>query len=68
VVEEGARARLETRRRCTLDRVKTRIQCPCGEVVVGKDEDELVELTNKHLSEQHDGRTYDRDMILMMAT
>ena len=48
--------------------VKTRIQCPCGEVVVGKNEDELVELTNKHLSEQHDGRTYDRDMILMMAT
>jgi hypothetical protein len=48
--------------------VKTRIQCPCGETIVGRDEDELVELTNAHLSEQHDGRTYDRDMILMMAT
>jgi hypothetical protein len=48
--------------------VKTRIQCPCGETIVGKDEDDLVELTNAHLSEQHDGRTYDRDMILMMAT
>ena len=48
--------------------MKTRIQCPCGETIVGKDEDELVELTNTHLSEQHDGRTYDRDMILMMAT
>jgi predicted small metal-binding protein len=48
--------------------VKTRIQCPCGETIVGKDEDELVELTNAHLNEQHDGRTYDRDMILMMAT
>jgi predicted small metal-binding protein len=48
--------------------VKTRIQCPCGETIVGKDEDELVELTNAHLKEQHDGRTYDRDMILMMAT
>jgi hypothetical protein len=49
-------------------RVKTRIQCPCGETIVGQDEDDLVELTNAHLSEQHDGRTYDRDMILMMAT
>ena len=48
--------------------VKTRIQCPCGETIVGKDEDELVELTNAHLTEQHDGRTYDREMILMMAT
>ncbi len=48
--------------------VKTRIQCPCGETIIGKDEDELVELTNTHLKEQHDGRTYDRDMILMMAT
>ena len=49
-------------------RVKTRILCPCGEIVVGKDEDELVELTNAHLKAQHDGRSYDRDMILMMAT
>ena len=48
--------------------VKTRIQCPCGETIVGQDEDSLVELTNAHLNEQHDGRTYDREMILMMAT
>jgi predicted small metal-binding protein len=48
--------------------VKTRIQCPCGQVIVGEDEDELVERTNAHLYEEHDGRTYDRDMILMMAT
>jgi hypothetical protein len=27
-----------------------------------------VEKTNAHLYDQHDGRTYDRDMILMMAT
>ncbi len=53
---------------CHSGRVKTRIQCPCGEIIVGKDEDELVELTNAHLKDQHDGRTYDRDMILMMAT
>ena len=48
--------------------MKTRIQCPCGETIVGKDEDDLVQLTNAHLAEQHDGRTYDREMILMMAT
>ena len=53
---------------CDRVHVKTRIQCPCGEVIVGKDEDELVELTNAHLMSQHDGRTYDRDMILIMAT
>ena len=57
-----------TTRGCDRVHVKTRIQCPCGETIVGKDEDELVELTNAHLKEQHDGRTYDRDMILMMAT
>jgi len=48
--------------------VKTRIQCPCGEIIVGADEDELVTKTNAHLYDQHDGRTYDREMILMMAT
>jgi hypothetical protein len=53
---------------CDRVHVKTRIQCPCGETIVGKDEDELVERTNAHLYDQHDGRTYDRDLILMMAT
>ncbi len=53
---------------CQTAGMKTRIQCPCGETVVGRDEDELVELTNAHLAAQHDGRTYDRDVILMMAT
>ncbi len=48
--------------------MKTRIQCPCGQVIVGETEDELVERTNAHLYDEHDGRTYDRDMILMMAT
>ncbi len=48
--------------------MKTRIQCPCGETIVGTDEDDLVEKTNAHLTENHDGRTYDREMILMMAT
>ncbi|BCI86341.1 hypothetical protein NIIDMKKI_15470 [Mycobacterium kansasii] len=29
--------------------VKTHITCPCGEAIVGKDEDELVELTQNTL-------------------
>ena len=48
--------------------MKTKLICPCGDHIEGKDEDDLVELTNAHLNEQHDGRTYDREMILMMAT
>ena len=48
--------------------MKTRIQCPCGETLVGQDQDSLVELTNAHLNDQHDCRTSDREMILMMAT
>jgi predicted small metal-binding protein len=48
--------------------MKTRLVCPCGEVIKGQDEDELVELANTHLAEQHEGRTYDREMILFMAT
>lgn len=48
--------------------MKTRIQCPCGTTIKGADEDELVELTNAHLEAEHEGRTYDREMILMMAT
>ncbi|HET7073072.1 MAG TPA: DUF1059 domain-containing protein, partial [Mycobacterium sp.] len=29
--------------------MKTHITCPCGEAIVGKDEDDLVELTQAHL-------------------
>ena len=47
---------------------KTRLNCPCGEVVTGADEDELVERVQAHLAEQHPGREYDRDAILFMAT
>jgi hypothetical protein len=31
--------------------MKTRLTRPCGETVIGKDEDELVELTRQHLRE-----------------
>ena len=48
--------------------MKTRLTCPCGEVVKGADEDELVEKAQAHLAEQHPGRQYEREMILFMAT
>ncbi|MEV7431547.1 MULTISPECIES: DUF1059 domain-containing protein [unclassified Nocardioides] len=48
--------------------MKTRLTCPCGEVVKGTDEDELVEKAQAHLAAQHPGREYEREMILFMAT
>lgn len=48
--------------------MKTRLTCPCGETMVGLDEDDLVEKAQAHLAEVHPGRDYDRDMILFMAT
>lgn len=48
--------------------MKTRLTCPCGEVVKGADEDELVEKAQAHLAAQHPGREYEREMILFMAT
>lgn len=46
-----------------------RLRCPCGELIEGKDEDELVERTNAHLAEQHPHLAghYSRDEILFMA-
>ena len=44
------------------------LNCPCGEVLEGKDEDELVEVAQAHLREAHPGRTYTRDQILFMAS
>jgi hypothetical protein len=47
--------------------LKTRLGCPCGEQIVGKDEDDLVEKTQKHLAENHPGHDYSRDEILFLA-
>lgn len=47
--------------------MKTRLSCPCGELVQGSDEDDLVTKVQAHLAEKHDGREYDRDSILFMA-
>jgi predicted small metal-binding protein len=51
----------------TLSAMKTQLHCPCGEQIRGVDEDDLVEKTQKHLREEHDGREYSRDEILFMA-
>lgn len=48
--------------------MKTRLSCPCGTALSGADEDELVTAVQEHLRVEHEGREYDRDMILMMAT
>ena len=44
------------------------LNCPCGEVVEGGDEDDLVAKAEAHLSEAHPGRTYTREQILFMAS
>lgn len=47
--------------------MKTHLNCPCGEAMTGKDEDELVVVVQKHLADAHPGMEYDRDAILFMA-
>jgi hypothetical protein len=44
------------------------LNCPCGEVVEGADEDDLVVKAQAHLAEAHPGRTYTREQILFMAS
>jgi len=47
--------------------MKTHLNCPCGEAIVGKDEDDLVNLAQQHLADAHPGMSYDRDAILFMS-
>ena len=44
------------------------LNCPCGEVVQGVDEDDLVENAQAHLRAAHPDRTYTREQILFMAS
>jgi predicted small metal-binding protein len=48
---------------------KTRLQCPCGELLKGEDEDDLVEKAFEHLRDKHPelAGEYTRDHILFMA-
>jgi hypothetical protein len=49
--------------------MKTNLQCPCGEMITGKDEDDLVEKAQAHLAEKHPDLVghYTREHILFMA-
>jgi hypothetical protein len=47
--------------------MRTVLDCPCGERITGRDEDELVELTRAHLADKHASRDYTREEILFMA-
>ncbi|WP_110208700.1 DUF1059 domain-containing protein [Nocardioides daejeonensis] len=47
--------------------MKTRLTCPCGELLKGENEDELVEVAQAHLKENHPGHEYTREQILFMA-
>jgi hypothetical protein len=45
------------------------LDCPCGEVLTGLTEDEIVEVSFAHLREQHPDMAdaYEREHILFMA-
>ncbi len=45
----------------------TRLTCPCGEVIRGTDDDDLVTNAQEHLAEKHPGLEYDREQILFLA-
>jgi hypothetical protein len=49
--------------------MKTNLQCPCGEMIVGEDEDDLVKQAEAHLAEKHPDLAghYTREHILFMA-
>lgn len=47
--------------------MKKRLQCPCSEMIIGVDEDDLVDKVQGHLAEAHPDLDYSRDEILFMA-
>jgi hypothetical protein len=49
--------------------MKTRLACPCGQMIIGTDEDDLVEKAFEHLREKHPdmANEYEREHILFMA-
>ena len=49
--------------------MKTKLSCPCGELIKGEDEDDLVEKAFAHLKEKHPdmANEYERHHILFMA-
>jgi predicted small metal-binding protein len=47
--------------------MKAQLDCPCGEHIVGDNEDDLVEKVNRHVAKKHPGHEYSRQPILSMA-
>lgn len=47
--------------------MKTVLDCPCGKRIIGADEDDLVDRTQRHLAENHPDHEYTRDEILFIA-
>jgi predicted small metal-binding protein len=47
--------------------MKKTLDCPCGERIQGKDEDDLVAKVKQHLAEVHPDRDYSREEILFLA-
>ncbi|MGO4248478.1 hypothetical protein VUN82_12095 [Micrococcaceae bacterium Sec5.1] len=43
------------------------VSCPCGILLDGVDDEELVIAVRAHLNESHPGLDYTRDQILLMA-
>lgn len=43
------------------------LRCPCGVLIQGEDEDDLVEKAQGHLRDVHPGREYTREQILFFA-
>lgn len=43
------------------------VSCPCGYLLEGSNDDELVLEVQRHLSESHPGLQYGRDQILLLA-
>ena len=41
--------------------------CPCGEQLVGSDEDDLVDKAQRHLVENHPDKNYTREEILFLS-
>jgi hypothetical protein len=61
----ATRVRLSIERK--VNKMKRNLNCPCGETIVGTDEDDLVAKTQAHLAENHPGHEYSRDEILFIA-
>ena len=43
------------------------LACPCGQVLTGDTEDEIVDTSLAHLREKHPDMEYEREHVLFMA-